>query len=88
MTDRALTIEEFLRLLARAAGSAEGGPTGEAAVDTEFDTLGYDSLALLETASLVEHEYGVKVDDDVVGSRTPREFLACVNDIITAGRPA
>jgi act minimal PKS acyl carrier protein len=87
MTDRALTIDTLLRLLAQAAGAADTGVTIEEVSDTEFDLLGYDSLALLETASLVEREFDVTVGDDIASSATPGEFLAHVNDILAGRRP-
>jgi act minimal PKS acyl carrier protein len=50
-------------------------------LDTRFDDLGYDSLARLETASAIEQEFGVLLDDDAALGEvaTPREFLEYVN---------
>jgi act minimal PKS acyl carrier protein len=87
MTDRALTIDALLGLLTQAAGAAENGGPGAGIADTDFSALGYDSLALLETASLVEQEFDVKVGDDIASSLTPAEFLAHVNDILAGRRP-
>jgi minimal PKS acyl carrier protein len=85
--DRVLTIDTLMRLLTQAAGAVHGTGTGEAVADTEFSELGYDSLALLETASLVEREFGIRVGDEVTQTSTPGEFLVHVNGIIAAGRP-
>jgi minimal PKS acyl carrier protein len=52
--------------------------------DTSFETLGYDSLALLETASRLERDYGVRLDDDeVMEAKTPRLLLLLVNDTLS-----
>lgn len=64
--------------------------TGEAAeidlhdeiLDVEFAALGYDSLALLETAGRIQQVYGVRLDDDVAQANTPRILLALVNKAI------
>ena len=49
--------------------------------DLTFAELGYDSLALLETASRIEREYGVKLADDVFGDAdTPTTFVGLVNE--------
>jgi minimal PKS acyl carrier protein len=87
MTDHALTIDTLVRLLTQAAGATDSGVTGDDISDTKFDVLGYDSLALLETASLVEREFDVKVGDDIASSTTPGEFVAYVNDILAGRRP-
>ena len=48
--------------------------------DTPFEELGYDSLALLETAGRLEREYHVKLTDEMVGeARTPQRLADLVN---------
>ncbi|MER6331222.1 acyl carrier protein [Streptomyces sp. NPDC014983] len=75
---REVTIDDLRQLLRTAAGESEADLDGDI-LDMEFENLGYDSLALLETASLIERHHGVKVADDIAGARTPREFLGRVN---------
>ncbi|MEW2618883.1 acyl carrier protein [Streptomyces sp. NPDC048106] len=73
-----VTIDDLRQLLRTAAGESEADLDGDI-LDVEFGSLGYDSLALLETASLIERHHGVKVADDISAVRTPREFLDRVN---------
>jgi minimal PKS acyl carrier protein len=45
-----------------------------------FADMGYDSIALLEAASLIEQEYGISLDDSTVAeAETPAELLTAVN---------
>jgi act minimal PKS acyl carrier protein len=61
--------------LARAEVSAD-----QDVEDLSFTELGYDSLALLETASRIERDYGVRLAEDrVTDATTPRELLSMVN---------
>lgn len=70
------TVEDLRRILRESAGHA---PENDF-VDIAFDELGYESLALLETSSRIEREYGITLDDDTVTSvRTPRELIQLVS---------
>ncbi|MCX4469491.1 Oxytetracycline polyketide synthase acyl carrier protein [Micromonospora sp. MW-13] len=74
------TIEDLRRILRAAAGADEGTHLTTDIHDAAFDELGYDSLALLETGSRIEREYGISLDDStVIEARTPRVLLAAVN---------
>ncbi|MGI8694090.1 MAG: cupin domain-containing protein [Geodermatophilaceae bacterium] len=65
-------------LLETAAGAPER-VDGEF-LDTPFENLGYDSIALLETASLIQARWELALPASVVmESRTPRALLAAVN---------
>lgn len=73
-----LTGDDLAALLATAAGPAAPGDNGF--LDTEFELLGYDSLARLETAALIRARYGLKLPDDiVVEANTPGELLTLTN---------
>jgi act minimal PKS acyl carrier protein len=77
------TIEDLIRTMRQCAGEAEGAEFAGDISDVPFDELGYDSLALLETAALVSREYGVKLPDETAGSiGTPAEFLELVNSTL------
>ncbi|WP_405619753.1 acyl carrier protein [Streptomyces sp. NBC_01511] len=80
-----ITLDELARVLTECAGADDGDVTlGHQNLDTSFTDLGYDSLALLETAALVQQRYGVTLsDEDVSGIDTPREFLDQVNHAVT-----
>lgn len=55
-------------------------PPGDGTVDENLEELGYDSLALLDFAALLERRFGVAIPDgDVTEARTPRALLALVN---------
>nr|WP_198031086.1 MULTISPECIES: acyl carrier protein [Frankia] len=75
-----MTIDDLRRVLREGAGAEEGIDLDGDILDTSFESLGYDSLALLETTSRIANEYGVKLSDDAATSaRTPRELLELVN---------
>ncbi|CAO5192474.1 Oxytetracycline polyketide synthase acyl carrier protein [Frankia sp. AiPs1] len=86
MATRELTIDDLTHLLRSAAGEEEGVDLDGDILDTEFATLGYDSLALLETASRLGVEYGVTLtDDDLEVITTPRALLDRVNTRLGRG---
>ncbi|MFF4346721.1 acyl carrier protein [Streptomyces sp. NPDC001530] len=85
MAARELTLADLTRILRESAGEDEGIDLEGDILDTTFTDLGYDSLALLEAASRVERELGVKLSEDTVGeAETPRLFLALVNEPVAA----
>jgi minimal PKS acyl carrier protein len=50
-----------------------------------FEDLGYDSLALIETAAKLKLHHGVDIpDEELTEVRTPGELLDMVNDRIAA----
>ncbi|MEU6131742.1 acyl carrier protein [Saccharopolyspora sp. NPDC047091] len=74
-----MTIDDLRRVLAECAGENDGELSGDMR-GRGFDELGYDSLALMETAARIAAEYGVRLsDDDVAGLRTPDDLLDAVN---------
>jgi len=80
VTIREVTMEDLKRILRESAGADENVDLDGEILDTDFDLLGYDSLALIETAARIAREYGVTLDDEaVISARTPRRFLKVVN---------
>lgn len=80
MASTDVTLEDLKRILREGAGADENVNLDGEILDTEFAELGYDSLALLETASRISREYGTTLEDDVViAARTPRDLLKVVN---------
>jgi act minimal PKS acyl carrier protein len=76
----AITLQDLSAALAESAGADEGDALGDTSLDLSFTELGYDSLALLETAALVQERHGARLDDDEITTlRTPREFLDLAN---------
>ncbi|MFJ8933018.1 MULTISPECIES: acyl carrier protein [unclassified Streptomyces] len=78
--------EDLRRILVACAGEAEGTRLGSDTLDIPFEELGYDSLALMETAAAIQEEYGIVLpDEDVSEARTPRRLLGLVNGAIPTG---
>ena len=80
MAIKAFTLDDLKRILKEAAGVAEGVDLDGDILDTEFEVLGYESLALLEAGSLIERECGISLDEEAVNdAHTPRTFSDVVN---------
>jgi act minimal PKS acyl carrier protein len=78
-----LTIDDLKKIMRECAGEDDAVSLEGDILDTSFLDLGYDSLALLETAALVKRQYGVTVsDEDLHGIETPRAFLEKVNSVL------
>ena len=80
MSTQPFTIDDLKRILLEGAGAAESVDLDSDILDTEFEQLGYESLALLETSSRIEREYGITLTDTVLAdATTPRVLLDVVN---------
>ncbi|MEV8309150.1 acyl carrier protein [Streptomyces flavidovirens] len=74
------TLDDLRRILLEAAGAEESVDLGGDILETRFEVLGYESLALLETGSRIEREYGIVLDDDDLGDEiTPGDLIDVVN---------
>ncbi|MEV5516732.1 acyl carrier protein [Streptomyces flaveolus] len=83
------TLDDLRRILREAAGADEGVDLDGDILGTEFEALGYESLALLETGGRIEREYGITLDDDTLAeARTPGELIDAVNARLTAAAQA
>lgn len=80
----AITIERLKDLLRISAGEEDTSPLAGDISDVTFSELGYDSLALIETAALIKREYGVDITDDVEETQTPHALLSLVNTKLAA----
>jgi act minimal PKS acyl carrier protein len=81
MSQATFTLDDLKRTLLEGSGAPEDGGLEGDILDTDFSDIGYDSLALLETASRVEREHGIDLDESVIGeATTPRAFIDAVND--------
>jgi minimal PKS acyl carrier protein len=79
MSATSFTLDDLKRVLIECSGISEGVDLSSDILDVDFDTLGYDSLALLETASRVERELGIELDESVLfGAKTPRALLDAI----------
>ncbi len=80
-----MTVPILMDILDRAGGAAEDVDLTADVADVELQDLGYESLAILEAAGLVEREYGVVLDEAALSeARTPRELTAVVNEALAA----
>lgn len=78
-----MTIDDLRRILASCAGENNDSRLDKDVLDTDFDDLGYDSLARMETAARIEKEYGVEIpDEQITQLYTPRQILDFVNGIL------
>ncbi|MFE6103567.1 acyl carrier protein [Streptomyces laurentii] len=81
MVTTVFTLEDLRRILREGAG--EDVDLDSNILDTSFEDLGYESLALLETGVRLGREYGIELDDATLTDiETPREFIAAVNEQI------
>jgi acyl carrier protein len=85
MTAPELTLDDLRRILRAVAGEAEGGGLDGDILDVTFTDLGYDSLALLETAGQIERERDLQLDESTITeAQTPRQLLAAVTEQLVA----
>jgi minimal PKS acyl carrier protein len=79
MMNKAIEPRDLWRLLRESGGAVDADLDGEI-LDTEFDDLGYDSIALLETAAKITRDFGIPVDEEALAeATTPRLLLNLVN---------
>lgn len=80
-----VTIEQLKDIMRVAAGEDESIDLNGDILDTPFMDLGYDSLALLETAARLKRDHGVAIaDEDLHSLETPRALLDHVNARLAA----
>ncbi|MFC3979715.1 acyl carrier protein [Streptosporangium jomthongense] len=80
-------VDDLRRILREGAGADEAVDLDNDILDRRFDELGYESIALLETGSRIEREYGIRLDDEALGEvRTPRALIDLVNEQLPTGR--
>ncbi|MEU6711952.1 acyl carrier protein [Nonomuraea purpurea] len=80
---REITIDTLVRLLRECAGEDESVELDGDILDTTFEALGYDSLALFNTVSAIEREYSLEISEEAVsGAKTPADLLKTVNQAL------
>ncbi|MFC4587968.1 acyl carrier protein [Sphaerisporangium corydalis] len=80
-----LGLEELKKIM-RTCGVAESVDLDGDIIDTPFELLGYDSLAVLEIQGQLEQSHAVLMSDDALEqTKTPRQMLDFVNNLIMAG---
>jgi act minimal PKS acyl carrier protein len=84
MTMQPLTMDDLVRILTESAGAGDDLEQLVARPGTTFEDLGYDSLALLETAARLEQDLGISIpDDEITEAATPEALLVLVNTHLT-----
>ncbi|MCX5339155.1 acyl carrier protein [Streptomyces atratus] len=79
-----MTIDELRGILVSCAGGEEIAELHGDIADTSLTALGYDSLALMETAARLKVDHGVVIpDEQIIEVSTLGELLSLVNDRIT-----
>ncbi|MGW1713638.1 acyl carrier protein [Streptomyces sp. NPDC002156] len=79
------TLDDLKRILLESAGADESVDLDGDILDLTFDNLGYESLALLETGSRIEREYGITLDESALAdAATPRALRDVVNAQLAA----
>lgn len=75
------TLGDLRRIMRGCAGSDESVDLDGDIAQVPFADLGYDSLAVLETASRIEKEFGVSIPDDATADLDrPAVLIDYVND--------
>ncbi|MBK3588317.1 acyl carrier protein [Streptomyces microflavus] len=88
-SNQTFTLESLKRILREGAGADESVDFDGDILDADFEELGYESLAILETCGRIEREYGITLDDSVVSDvRTPRRMVEVVNEHLGQTAPA
>lgn len=89
MASAGFTLDDLKRVLLECAGVDESADLDGDILDTEFEQLGYDSLALLETAGRIERDHGISLGEAALSdARTPRALVATVNDCLASATAA
>jgi minimal PKS acyl carrier protein len=79
------TQADLVGYMRRAAGEDESIDLDGDLSRTTFADLGYDSLAVIETASLAARELGISLPDETMAQvQTPTQFIELVNQMLSA----
>lgn len=74
-----ITVDQMRRLIIACAGAPEVRVADADFADTTFEELGYESLALMESAAAIERDFGVSLSDEILfAAKTPRELTEVV----------
>lgn len=77
----AFSLNELKKIMRECAGEDESVNLDDDFEAVTFDDLGYDSLAVLETASRIQRTYGLKLgEEELAEITTPGALVVFVND--------
>lgn len=81
------TLNEFRGIVAKCFEGADAAALDEAALGTEFDDLGYDSIVVYEIAVRIQDDHGVDIPDEALDEiKTPGAFIEYVAARVPASR--
>jgi act minimal PKS acyl carrier protein len=87
--DGPITLTELVAVLRDCAGEDEDVDLDGDIADRSFTDLGYDSIALLETAARMADRFGLHLDNaTVTGLETPAELLRHLNQALAGSGEA
>ncbi|MFD0363653.1 acyl carrier protein [Nocardia sp. GCM10030253] len=76
-----MTITALRQILVDCAGGDEIAELNGDISTVDFEQLGYDSLALIETASRIQRDFGVMIpEEQLIDVKTPQELIDIVNN--------
>ena len=79
------TTNELREIMRSCAGPGEHPELEGEFIDTSYEDLGFDSLAVLELATRIQQDLGVPFPDDAVAEMlTPHDVLDYVNQQMAA----
>ncbi|MEV0219888.1 acyl carrier protein [Streptomyces sp. NPDC050704] len=80
----AFGVKELVDVLRASAGEDEDVNLEGDILDVDFESLGYDSLALFNTVRWIERDLGVTLSDEAIDVEgTPRALLDEINKAST-----
>lgn len=80
-----ISFDDLKAVMGRCIGELDGQEISESDLGTSFTDLGYDSLAVLEIASQLQREYGLKIPDEAIESmESPQAVIDYVNASLAA----
>jgi minimal PKS acyl carrier protein len=83
--NKTMSIDDLRGILITCAGGDDTEALHGDISDISFEDLGYDSLALFETATRLKLDHGVVIpDEQIIKVRTPKELLDLINERIAA----
>ncbi|MBT3072480.1 MULTISPECIES: acyl carrier protein [Streptomyces] len=78
--NKSFDLADLKRILKEGVGADESVDLEGDILDVDFEALGYESLAMLETGTRIEREFGITLDDETVTkTATPRGLIEAVN---------
>ncbi|GGS91754.1 MULTISPECIES: acyl carrier protein [Streptomyces] len=75
-----MTFDDLKQIMTTAVGEGEAEELVEGRLTVAFTEIGYDSLAVLEIASQIQRQYGLKIPDEAIEEMdSPQAVLDYVN---------